>query len=195
MERIGDPETVKKTEGCDGWIDRLFHNGDCTITAKIRFKAVLDLYMCTAQDLDLSQFTCPASATVYLGQRSTKEHNVAVARVPGWNDPKTGDLVIGNSGFNGHSKIVILEKLEAKGFQPSQITALYTERQPCPDCASALAGALKAGTPVTYSVPYHPDYWKSAKKLLAKYIAKAGGGRAMRSLTGEQQTEERGVHD
>ncbi|MEV5887209.1 hypothetical protein AB0L74_31895 [Streptomyces sp. NPDC052020] len=58
-----------------------------------------------------------------------------------------------------------------------------------------LAGALKAGTPVTYSVPYHPDYWKSAKNLLAEYIAKARGGRAMRSLTGEQQTEERGAHD
>nr|WP_190198653.1 RICIN domain-containing protein [Streptomyces djakartensis] len=80
LKTIGDPQTVKKTDGCDGWIDKLFYKGDCTITAKIRFKAVLDLYMCTAQGLDPEQFTCPAGATVYLGQHTTKELSTEVAR-------------------------------------------------------------------------------------------------------------------
>jgi deoxycytidylate deaminase len=119
---------------------------------------------------------------------------VAVARVPGWNDPKTGDLVIGSSGFTGHSETAILEKLKEKGFQATQITALYTERQPCPDCASALTGALKEGTPVTYSVPYHPSYASAAKALLAKYVAEAGG-HATRSSTNVKQPGKQEAHE
>ncbi|MFH9010630.1 RICIN domain-containing protein [Streptomyces sp. NPDC017943] len=356
LDKIGDPQTVRKTDGCDGWIDKLFYKGDCTITAKIRFKAVLDLYMCTAHDLDLQRFTCPSSATVYLGQHTTKElstevsrtitiaeyqknvdpidilfgswikcaqkiapggaggswsgcawatvdvaalfagkilrpiadavravdaaartgigfteayqalralglaedvifrigtkgldglvktctrvrglglsraasvadacprgliayssdemsrlayqyrttngyygadHNVAVAKVPGWNDPKTGDFVIANSGFAGHSETAILEKLKAKGFDPKQITALYTERQPCPDCASALTGALKEGTPITWSVPYHPSFAKEAKDLLARYVRQARGERMARHATTNHLGEERAPH-
>jgi hypothetical protein len=117
------------------------------------------------------------------------DHNVAVAKVPGWNDPKTGDLVVGNSKFAGHSETEILDKLKAKGFDPKRITALYTERQPCPDCASELAGALKAGTPVTWSVPYQPAFASAAKQLLATYIRQAGGGRAAHSLTSDQYPE------
>ncbi|MFD6613601.1 nucleic acid/nucleotide deaminase domain-containing protein, partial [Micromonospora chalcea] len=117
-------------------------------------------------------------------------HNVAVAKVPGWNDPKTGDLVVGNSKFAGHSETEILDKLRAKGFDPEDITALYTERQPCKDCANELLGALKAGTPVTWSVPYDPVFGSGAKQLLAEYIRRAGGGRAVRSLTGDQHMEE-----
>jgi hypothetical protein len=286
IEAVGDPEVLKKTGGCDGWWDKLFYDGDCTMTSKIRFKAVLDLYMCDTQGLDLNRYTCPADATTYLGAYPTKElssevthtitiaeyqedidpidilfgswikcaqkvtpggaggswggcawaavdvaslfagkilrpiadavravdgaartgigfidayqalrtlgladdailsigikglddlvqtclrtraphmsrasaaaegcptalvaynsdelshmaytfrtqsgyfdgsHNVAVARVPGWNDPKTGDLVVGNSAFEGHSETMILDKLKAKGFDPKRITAL-----------------------------------------------------------------------
>nr|WP_256341436.1 ricin-type beta-trefoil lectin domain protein [Streptomyces sp. TLI_105] len=363
IENIGDPQTVRKTEGCDGWIDTLFYTGNCTITAKLRYKAFLDLYLCSAQVLNPSKSTCPSGATTYLGEYPTKElsqevthtitiaeyqagvdpvdilfgswircaqkiapggengtwsgcawaavdvaslfagkalrpiadavmavdaaartgiafadaykalravglsddvvyrigvkgldgfiktctkvraplsaaraasagaasaqaaspvdgcpvgliaynseemshlaykfrtesgyfgadHNVAVAKVPGWNDPKTGDFVIGNSGFNGHSEIMILEKLKQKGFDPTQITALYTERQPCPDCASALTGALKKGTPVTWSVPYHPDFWREARDLLADYVKRAGGGRMARSAADAGPVEE-----
>ncbi|MDW4909626.1 nucleic acid/nucleotide deaminase domain-containing protein [Streptomyces sp. ADMS] len=123
------------------------------------------------------------------------DHNVAVARVPGWNDPKTGDFVIANSGFSGHSETAILDKLKANGFDPKQITALYTERQPCPDCASVLTGSLKEGTPVTWSVPYHPSFAKEAKELLARYVSHAGGGRAARSATTDQPYEEREADD
>ncbi|MFF0465665.1 RICIN domain-containing protein [Streptomyces mexicanus] len=72
-EKIGEPEVIKK-ENCNP----IIHTGDCKITAKIQFKAVLDLYMCNAQDLDLSQFVCPASATVYLGEYPTKELSTEV---------------------------------------------------------------------------------------------------------------------
>ncbi|MFF3323559.1 ricin-type beta-trefoil lectin domain protein [Streptomyces sp. NPDC002889] len=93
IEEVGDPETVKKTAGCDGWIDKLFYRGDCTITAKIRYRAIVDLYMCSAQDLNPSKYTCPASATVYLGQHTTKElsqevtHTITIAEYQQGIDP------------------------------------------------------------------------------------------------------------
>ncbi|MFI9207085.1 ricin-type beta-trefoil lectin domain protein [Streptomyces sp. NPDC053253] len=359
IENIGEPKTIRKTEGCDGWIDKLFYTGNCTITAKITYKAYLDLYLCSAPELNPSKATCPADATKYLGEYPTKElsqelthtitiaeyqanidpidilfgswircaqkiapggengswggcawaavdvvtlfagkilrpiadavlavdaaartgiafadaykalravglsdeviysigikgldgvvktctrsrvplaaraaaanpvdgcpvgliaynsdemgrlayefrtesgyfgadHNVAVAKVPGWNDPKTGDFVIANSSFSGHSEVMLLEKLKSKGFETTQITALYTERQPCPDCASALTGALKQGTPVTWSVPYHPSFAREAKGLLAEYVKRAGGGRLARSATDGGHAEERAAHE
>ncbi|MCF3133236.1 RICIN domain-containing protein [Streptomyces olivochromogenes] len=73
IEKVGDPEVLKKTDGCDGWIDKLFYKGDCTITEKIRYVAVLDLYLCNAQDLDPQKFMCPSEATLYLGETRTKE--------------------------------------------------------------------------------------------------------------------------
>ncbi|MGW2563217.1 RICIN domain-containing protein [Streptomyces sp. NPDC001514] len=343
IEKVGDPETVKKTDGCDGWIDKLFYKGDCTITAKIRYKAVLDLYLCTAQDLDPSQFTCPASATTYLGEYPTKElsqevthtitiaeyqanidpvdilfgswikcaqkltpggengswggcawaavdvaalfagkilrpiadavraadaavrtgigvadaykalrtlglteaaiegigaralralvetctkpkattfraaaahsvnpcegmiaylstelsrmaykartaagittgRNVAVARVPGWNDPKTGDLVVGFSKGGGyHAENHIMDQLSAKGFKPTQITELYSERSPCPVCAPMLADVLKPGTPISWSVPNGPG----SSDLLYSII-RAFGGRSAFSRSAEE---------
>ncbi|MFK8845022.1 nucleic acid/nucleotide deaminase domain-containing protein [Streptomyces sp. Ac-502] len=79
--------------------------------------------------------------------------NVAAAKVPGWNDPKTGDIVVGFSKGNGyHSENDILDKLAARNFKPMQITAFYSERQPCGVCAPMLEDALKPGTPISYSV-------------------------------------------
>ncbi|MFI7287696.1 RICIN domain-containing protein [Streptomyces anulatus] len=118
------------------------------------------------------------------------QHNVAVARVPGWNDPKTGDLVVASSSFSGHSETAILDMLKAKKIDPSEITALYTERQPCGACASELATALKEGTPVTWSVPYFAGIESAAKQLLAKYVKQAGGGRSALSSAGQKQEGE-----
>ncbi|MEW5351702.1 ricin-type beta-trefoil lectin domain protein [Streptomyces sp. 16-176A] len=73
IEKVGDPQVVSKTDGCDGWIDKLFYRGDCTITSKIRYVAVLDLYLCGAQDLDPQKYSCPSEATDYIGQIRTKE--------------------------------------------------------------------------------------------------------------------------
>ncbi|MFS4105599.1 ricin-type beta-trefoil lectin domain protein [Streptomyces sp. PD-S100-1] len=354
IEKIGDPEVVSKTAGCDHWWTPIVYTGNCTITSEIRYKEVVDVYLCDAEGIDPSKFMCPAKATTYLTEVTSDEltqrvthnitiaewqdgvdpidilfgswikcaqkftsgfesgswsgcawatldvaslfagklirpiadavtavdaaartgigfadaykalrilglpedavlsigikgldelvtactkvrtpllsrastvaggcptgliaynsdelshmayrfrtesgyygsdHNIAVARVPGWNDPKTGDLVIGNSGFDGHSETVILDKLKARGFSPTQITNLYTERQPCPACASALTDALKEGTPITWSVPYHPDFASASKELLAKYVRLAGG---RKSLASDQRREEQTAHD
>ncbi len=347
IEKVGEPQVVKKTEGCDGWWDQLFYDGDCTMTQKIGYKADLDLYLCSNE---VWQNICPSADTLYLGEhktdtlyttvthtitmaeyqqgvdpidilfgswircaqkltpggengswggcawaavdvaalfagkilrpiadavraadaaartgigfvdalkglralpladdvvarlgyrvmdefveactRSSKrvaapaataadgcgglirynsddlsrmayqfrvesgffgaDHNVAVARVPGWNDPKTGDLVVASSGFSGHSETTILNMLKAKKIDPSEITGLYTERQPCGGCASELADALKEGTPITWSVPYFDGIESAAKQLLAKYVKQAGGGRLARSSAELQQQE------
>lgn len=347
IEKVGEPQVVKKTEGCDGWWDQLFYDGDCTMTQKISYKADLDLYLCSTE---VWENICSSADTMFLGETKTDvlstevthtitmaeyqqgvdpvdilfgswircaqkltpggengswggcawavvdvaamfagkvlrpiadafraadaaartgigfvdalkalralpladdvvarlgyrvmdefveactrkskrvaalaattadgcgglirynsddlsrmayqfrvesgffgaKHNVAVARVPGWNDPKTGDLVVASSGFSGHSETAILDMLKAKKVDPSRITSLYTERQPCASCASELSGALKPGTPITWSVPYFDGIESAAKQLLAKYVAQAGGGRVARSSADLQQQE------
>lgn len=123
------------------------------------------------------------------------DHNIAVAKVPGWNDPKTGDYVVANSKFSGHSETEILDQLKAKGVDPQKITALYTERQPCNDCADALGKALKEGTPITYTVPYTLEIASYSKSLLAKYIKQAGGGRLARAPMNGQGGVETQKHD
>ncbi|WP_371545810.1 polymorphic toxin-type HINT domain-containing protein [Streptomyces sp. NBC_00554] len=93
IEKVGDPQVVSKTDGCDGWIDNLFYNGDCTITSKIRYVAVLDLYLCTAQDLDPQKYTCPSAETTYIGQIRTDElsqtvtHTITIAEYQEGVDP------------------------------------------------------------------------------------------------------------
>lgn len=82
--------------------------------------------------------------------------NVAVARVPGWNDPETGDLVVGFSKYESglHAEDHILEQLAKKEVSPKKITELYSERQPCPACGPNLESKLEKGTEITWSVQY-----------------------------------------
>ncbi|MFJ8359837.1 RICIN domain-containing protein [Streptomyces sp. NPDC093984] len=100
IEKVGDPEVVKKSESCDDWIDKLFYKGDCTITEKIRYRAVLDLYMCTAEDLDPQKYKCPSEATLYLGETRTKElsqtvtHTITMEEYQRDIDPV--DIIFGN---------------------------------------------------------------------------------------------------
>ncbi|WP_434098654.1 RICIN domain-containing protein [Streptomyces mirabilis] len=117
------------------------------------------------------------------------DHNVAVAKVPGWGDPKTGDYVVANSKFSGHSETEILDQLKKEGVDPKEITALYTERQPCGDCDGALKKALKEGTVITYSVPYTVEIASYSKSLLASYVKRANGGRLTRSAMSGQDAE------
>ncbi|MFW3470010.1 RICIN domain-containing protein [Streptomyces microflavus] len=329
IEKVGEPQVVKKTEGCDGWWDQLAYDGDCTQTQKIGYKADLDLYMCTSE---VWANSCPAKDTLYLGEHKTDTlyttvthtitiaeyqqgvdpidilfgswircaqkltpggqngswggcawatvdvaalfagkiirpiadairavdgaartgigfvdawkalgalrltdaavvgiagkmadrfysscrkvsrfasvaphsrvaaivpmgtignpvpeyscdgliaynstelsnrayrsrieagfnifggRNVSVAKVPGWNDPKYGDLVIGFSKGNGfHAEDHILAQLAEKNVSPKQIDALYTERQPCFVCGPNLESLLKPGTEITWSVQW-----------------------------------------
>ncbi|WP_229345313.1 ricin-type beta-trefoil lectin domain protein [Streptomyces flavotricini] len=99
-EKTGEPETLKKTAGCEGWIDALFYKGDCTMTVKIRYKAFLDLYLCTAEVLDPSRATCPADETMYLGQYPTDElshevtHTITIGEYQSGVDPV--DILFGH---------------------------------------------------------------------------------------------------
>ncbi|MFJ7157143.1 RICIN domain-containing protein [Streptomyces sp. NPDC101118] len=99
-EQIGEPQTLKKTDGCEGWIDALVYKGDCTLTVKIRYKAFLDLYLCTAEILDPTKATCPADETVYLGEYPTDElsqeitHNITIGEYQAGVDPV--DILFGH---------------------------------------------------------------------------------------------------
>ncbi|MCL8014551.1 nucleic acid/nucleotide deaminase domain-containing protein [Streptomyces sp. AS02] len=112
-----------------------------------------------------------------------KDHRTVVgASVPGWNDPKTGDYVWGYSQGGGfHSENHILDQLAARNFKPTQITALYSERQPCPACGPLLENVLKPGTPISWSVPWGSDALMNsvADDMLKRAIKAAGGHRAL----------------
>ncbi|MER5739700.1 RHS repeat-associated core domain-containing protein [Streptomyces sp. NPDC002262] len=99
--------------------------------------------------------------------------NVAVAQVEGLDKP-----VIGFSKGGGyHSENHILDQLAAQGIDPSRVTALYSERQPCPVCAPLLGGALNPGTPISWSVPWGADaVVNSASNDLLKLMIRAAKG-------------------
>ncbi|QDQ14459.1 virulence factor [Streptomyces spectabilis] len=112
----------------------------------------------------------------------TSGRNVAVARVPGWNDPKTGDLVVGFSKGGGyHSENHILDQLAAKDVKPTKITEFYTERSPCSACGPLLEDKLAAGTPISWSVPEGPG----SSDLLYRMI-RGFGGRKLAPQSGDQ---------
>ncbi|MCZ4511129.1 RICIN domain-containing protein [Streptomyces sp. ActVer] len=85
METVGEPEVIKK-DNCSV----IVHTGDCVITAKIRFDAVVDLYLCTADDLNLSQYQCPAPATVFLDTQTLKDQSTTVTHTISMVDFNTG---------------------------------------------------------------------------------------------------------
>ncbi|MEV5338474.1 RICIN domain-containing protein [Streptomyces sp. NPDC052676] len=76
LESIGEPEVISK-DNCNP----IIHIGDCKITAKIRFNMVLDLYMCTAEDLPATRYGCPAAATAYLGDHTVADQSTTVTKV------------------------------------------------------------------------------------------------------------------
>ncbi|MCX4571873.1 RICIN domain-containing protein [Streptomyces sp. NBC_01571] len=78
-ENIGDPETLSKTSACDDWKSKIVYRGDCTITAKITYKAILDLYLCTAKELNPAYNICATADAVYLGQQPSEEMTKEVA--------------------------------------------------------------------------------------------------------------------
>ncbi|MFE3188707.1 nucleic acid/nucleotide deaminase domain-containing protein [Nocardia sp. NPDC059240] len=111
-------------------------------------------------------------------------NNIMVAVVPGWNDPTTGDQVVGSGdtqpdNATGKSEDDLVTKLAAKGFKPDQITGLYSERQPCFSiCKSQLAQSLHTGTQVGYSVPWIPndaDSTSAVDDLIKRLAAEDSG--------------------
>ncbi|MGW1952423.1 ricin-type beta-trefoil lectin domain protein [Streptomyces sp. NPDC001920] len=128
--------------------------------------------------------TIAFKARIAGGYEFKYRRNVAVAKVPGWNDPKTGDYVWGYSQGGGyHSENHILDQLAGRGFKPTQIAALYSERQPCPVCGPLLDDVLKPGTPISWSVPWGSDGLMNSvsDEMLKQAIKVAGGHRAARS--------------
>ncbi|MFJ5138729.1 ricin-type beta-trefoil lectin domain protein [Streptomyces sp. NPDC088707] len=99
-EQIGEPQTLKKTAGCEGWIDALFYKGDCTMTIRIRYLAYLDLYLCSADAPDPSTGRCPANQTKYLGEYPTDEltqditHTISIGEYQSGVDPV--DILFGH---------------------------------------------------------------------------------------------------
>jgi hypothetical protein len=108
---------------------------------------------------------------------------VAVNKARGslWVNSQTGDNVIGFSKLDGyHSEDHIMDQLAARGFDPEQITGLYSERQPCSACGPMLdgpLGALKPETPISWSAPWgdDPDINNASNRLLQQMIARASG--------------------
>jgi hypothetical protein len=97
--------------------------------------------------------------------------------VPGWNDPKTGDLVIGFSKGGGfHAEDDILEQLAKKEVSPKKITALYSERQPCPVCGPNLENLLAEGAEITWSVQWGSNGLmnRAFEDILANLIQQQG---------------------
>ncbi|WP_371534864.1 ricin-type beta-trefoil lectin domain protein [Streptomyces sp. NBC_00466] len=72
-ELVGEPEEVKK-DNCNP----IIHTGDCTITAKITFRPVIDIYLCTALDMPATQSGCPEQETLFLGTQSLEEQSKTV---------------------------------------------------------------------------------------------------------------------
>ncbi|MFG2474717.1 polymorphic toxin-type HINT domain-containing protein [Streptomyces fagopyri] len=89
IEKTGDPEVIKKTDGCDHWWNHLAYTGNCTMTTKIKYKDVADLYLCSAEGIDPQKLMCPTGATTYLGGMKTDElsqevtHTISIAE---WQD-------------------------------------------------------------------------------------------------------------
>ncbi|MFD9488678.1 RICIN domain-containing protein [Streptomyces sp. NPDC059991] len=85
IESVGEPDDVKK-DNCN----IIFHTGDCTVTATVHFNAVVDLYLCTAEDM--APYGCPAADTLYLGRQT----------LPNLSDTVTHTLTMTqfNSGIN-----------------------------------------------------------------------------------------------
>ncbi|TDC15319.1 hypothetical protein E1265_26895 [Streptomyces sp. 8K308] len=99
--------------------------------------------------------------------------NVAAAQVDGLDRP-----VIGFSKGNGyHSENHILDQLADMGIDPSRITALYSERQPCDVCGPMLDDVLSPGTPVSWSVPWGTDQAlrDASNEMLGQMISGARG--------------------
>ncbi len=97
IEKVGEPEVLKKTEGCDKWWNPLIYVGDCTMTERIRYKAVVDLYLCPTEVWNNS---CFSGETQYLGEQTTDTqstdvtHTITIAEYQEGIDPV--DILFGS---------------------------------------------------------------------------------------------------
>ncbi|MFE5977742.1 RICIN domain-containing protein [Streptomyces sp. NPDC056460] len=184
VENIGDPETVSKTEGCEGWIDKLAYTGNCTTTVKFRFKAFIDLYLCSTPELNPSKATCPAAATTYLGEYPTKElsqeatHTITIAEYQANVDPV--DILFGSwircaqkiapGGENG--------SLGGCGWAALDVVTLFAGKilRPIADAVRAADAAARTGIGVA-------DAYQALRTLgLSEAVIEGIGARALQGL-------------
>ncbi|MEU9651268.1 RICIN domain-containing protein [Streptomyces sp. NPDC048110] len=182
--KIGEPEVVKQSDGCEGFIDELFYNGDCTMITKLRYKEVFDLYLCTAEDLDASQYMCPSGATLYLGEYTSEEmstevtHTITIAEYQKGVDPV--DILFG-------SWIKCAQKIAPGGASGSgsgcawvvvDVASLFAGKilRPIADAVTALDASVRTGIGFA-------DAWKGLRTVGLTDEAIAGvGARALQEM-------------
>ncbi|WP_435852837.1 ricin-type beta-trefoil lectin domain protein [Streptomyces mirabilis] len=187
IEKIGDPEVIKKTDGCDHWWNHLAYTGNCTITSKIKYKAVVDLYLCSAEGIDPQKLMCPPGATHYLQTVKTDElsqevtHNITIAEWQDGVDPI--DILFGSwikcaqkftSGFEGGS-------WGGCAWASLDVASLFAGKliRPIADAVKAADAAARTGIAFT-------DAWKALRALNLPEDAVAGifkaAGQRLRGL-------------
>ncbi|QIY74633.1 RICIN domain-containing protein [Streptomyces sp. RLB1-33] len=185
-ENIGDPETLSKTSACDDWKSRIVYTGDCTITAKITYKAILNLYLCTADDLNPAYNICPSESAVYLGQqpseKMTKEvtHTITIAEFNANIDPI--DILFG-SWIDCGKKIGSMLKITSGGggnwggcgWAALDVASLFAGKivRPIADAVRAVDASLRTGIGVA-------DALKALRTLRIDADALAGIERSAR---------------
>ncbi|MFD9284458.1 RICIN domain-containing protein [Streptomyces mirabilis] len=185
-ENIGDPETLSKTSACDDWKSRIVYTGDCTITAKITYKAILNLYLCTADDLNPAYNICPSESAVYLGQqpseKMTKEvtHTITIAEFNANIDPI--DILFG-SWIDCGKKIGSMLKITSGGggnwggcgWAAFDVASLFAGKivRPIADAVRAVDASLRTGIGVA-------DALKALRTLRIDADALAGIERSAR---------------
>ncbi|MER5890842.1 polymorphic toxin type 27 domain-containing protein, partial [Streptomyces sp. NPDC001941] len=175
VEQVGEPQVTHKTEACDDFIDQLFYKGNCTITATIKGRQFLDLYYCGSRDLNLSQYTCPASATVYVGEFPTDvlsrevTHTITMAEYQSNVDPV--DILFG-------SWIKCVQKIAPGGEEGSwggcgwalfDVATLFAGKaiRPIADAVRAIDAAARTGIGFI-------DAWKALRTLRLSEAVIAG---------------------
>ncbi|WP_435972325.1 polymorphic toxin type 27 domain-containing protein [Streptomyces sp. Qhu_M48] len=181
IEQVGEPQVLKKTEGCDGWWDQLFYDGDCTMTQKIGYKADLDLYLCRTEVWENS---CYSGDTLYLGEHRTDTqytevtHTITIGEYQKGVDPV--DILFG-------SWIRCAQKLTPGGENGSwggcawavvDVASLFAGKiiRPIADAVRALDGAARTGIGFI-------DAWAALRSLRISEVAVAGiAGKIMQAV-------------
>ncbi|WP_328759275.1 RICIN domain-containing protein [Streptomyces sp. NBC_00271] len=163
-ENVGEPETLSKTSACDDWKSRIVYTGDCTITAQITYKAILDLYLCDTEDFNPEYNICPSEAAVYLGQQPSKEmtkevtHNITIAEFNANVDPI--DILFG-SWIDCGKKIGSMLKISGSGgnwggcgWAAFDVASLFAGKivRPIADAMRAVDASLRTGIGIADAV-------------------------------------------
>ncbi|MFG2376011.1 RICIN domain-containing protein [Streptomyces sp. NPDC048504] len=95
IEAVGEPRDVKK-DNCGV----IIHTGNCTVTATIRYKVEIDVYLCTALDLPATQAGCPDWETLFLGTQPVDTQTQTVTKVLSMTEFNEGidpvDILVGH---------------------------------------------------------------------------------------------------